>query len=103
MKQKQKSAKDMAFDRERAEFRKIVRTLKDELAEAGKRYESLEDQLKEADRRISELCEENGKLRELTKLSEEDIETMLRNAKTAASLNEKLNGIEKSMSLLRGF
>lgn len=103
MKQKQKSAKDMAFDRERAEFRKTVRTLEGELAEAGKRYKSLEDQLKEADRRISELCEENRKLRELTGLSKEDLETILRNAKTAASLNEKLSGIERSMSLLRGF
>lgn len=103
MKQKQKSAKDMAFDRERAEFRKTVRTLEGELAEAGKRYGALEDQLKEADRRISELQEENAKLRELTKLSEEDIETMLRNAKTAENLNEKLSGIERSMSLLRGF
>ena len=81
-KEYQKTAKDLAFDRERAKFRRQIRDLQEDL-----RKERIQNEI------IKELEEQNRKLRELTGLSPEAIETILNDAKRTAEASENIKNL----------
>ena len=78
----EKTAKDLAFDRERAKFRRQIRDLQEDL-----RKERIQNEI------IKELEEQNRKLRELTGLSPEAVETILNDAKRTAEASEHIKNL----------
>jgi hypothetical protein len=92
-KEYQKTAKDLAFDRERAKFRRQIRDLKEDLRKARIQIEADDAVIEHQNEIIKELEEQNRKLRELTGLSPEAIETILNDAKRTAEASENIKNL----------
>ena len=92
-KEYQKTAKDLAFDRERAKLRRQIRDLQQEVREANDEAAKLALAINSQNEAIEQLQEENRKLRELTGLSPEAVETILNDAKRTAEASEHIKNI----------
>lgn len=79
-----KSAKDMAFEKERAKFRQKVRDLEREIKEQKIKMFQLEEVANLKDKEIDELKEWISRLLEYMDLSEEDMKRMIKAEKTRA-------------------
>lgn len=92
-KEYQKTAKDLAFDRERAKLRRQIRDLQQEVREANDEAAKLALAINSQNEAIEQLHEENRKLRELTGLSPEAIEIILNDAKRTAEASEHIKNL----------
>ncbi len=85
---KQKSAKDLAFDREREKLRskynKIIASLEEERNFYKERY-------LESSAQAQALVTENEKLKKLLNLDEEDVKRYIKASESTAALTEVLN------------
>lgn len=79
-----KSAKDMAFEKERAKFRQKIRNLEREIKEQKIKMFQLEEVANLKDKEIDELKEWISRLLEYMDLSEEDMKRMIKAEKTRA-------------------
>lgn len=79
-----KSAKDMAFEKERAKFRQKIRDLEREIKEQKIKMFQLEEVANLKDKEIDELKEWISRLLEYMDLSEEDMKRMIKAEKTRA-------------------
>lgn len=79
-----KSAKDMAFEKERAKFRHQIRDLEREIKEQKIKLFQLEEVTNSKDKEIDELKEWISRLLEYMDLSEEDMKRMIKAEKTRA-------------------
>lgn len=79
-----KSAKDMAFEKERAKFRQKIRVLEREIKEQKIKMFQLEEVANSKDKEIDELKEWISRLLEYMDLSEEDMKRMIKAEKTRA-------------------
>ena len=79
-----KSAKDMAFEKERAKFRQKIRDLEREIKEQKIKMFQLEEVVNLKDKEIDELKEWISRLLEYMDLSEEDMKRMIKAEKTRA-------------------
>lgn len=93
--QNKKSAKDIAFDKERAKFRKQIRELERENRSFASIVMDLNGMLQERDAKIDQLQDWIRRLLEYTELSEDDMRKIIQKDKDAIKVLEKLTDIEK--------
>lgn len=85
----QKTAKDLAFDKERAKLRRQIRDLQEDLRRARNQIEADDAVIENQEEIIERQQEENRKLKELTGLSEESLQLILSDAKRTAEAAER--------------
>lgn len=84
MKPYQKTAKDLAFDKERAKLRRQIYNLLEALRAAEGKAATKDLVIENQSETIKNLQEENKRLRDLTGLSEESLQLILNDAKRTA-------------------
>ena len=84
MKPYQKTAKDLAFDKERAKLRRQICNLQEALRAAEGKAATKDLVIEDQRETIKSLKAENERLRELTGLSEESLQLILNDAKRTA-------------------
>lgn len=95
---KTKSAKDLAFDKERAKYRKEIRELNSLVSRQSIDIDRLKQDI---DRKDMELVEKNEWIRRLLEymdMSEEDMRKIIQKDKTMAEAAERLSDINKMVS-----
>lgn len=96
----QKSAKDMAFERERAKFRSQIRELESCLNTKQVQIDELNAELREKDQVILQQNDWIERLLEYTELTKEDLQKLIANEKDKAELREKLSTTFGIMNLM---
>ena len=89
-----KSAKDMAFERERAKYRKQIRELQSELRAKEARIADLKEELSEKETEIAEKEDWIRRLLEYTELSPEELKNLLEKEKATADIMDELSKIQ---------
>lgn len=84
---KNKSAKDIAWDKERAKYQKQIRDLRDMV-------EVWQEEFRNASDICNKLLEENAKLKEALNLSKEDLKLLLDTAKRQEHLSSLFGVID---------
>ena len=95
---KTKSAKDLAFDKERAKYRKEIRELNSLVSRQSIDIDRLKQDI---DRKDMELVEKNEWIRRLLEymdMSEEDMRKIIQKDKTMAEAAERLSDINNMFS-----
>lgn len=95
-----KSAKDVAFEKEREKFRKEIRQLMDSLDNKQKHIDGLKETIREKDIAISQQKEWIERLLEYTELSEEDMKKLIKKEKATAEIIEHIGSIQQ---IFKGF
>lgn len=95
-----KSAKDLAFDKERAKYRHEIRDLQREVKENLREVEALNQKISELEESIREKDEWINRLLEYTELTEEDMKKQIRKDK---SVSEVIDHMEEMNSIICGF
>ena len=90
MKQK-KSAKDIAFEKERAKFRSEIRNLTDCLNDKQKQIDGLNETVREQDDVIRQQKEWIDRLLEYTEMSKEDLQSLIESEKDKAEIRERIS------------
>lgn len=86
-----KSAKDLAFEKERAKYRKQINELERQVRKAKVEKLETEEKLREAERNCEELQDWIERLLNYTEMSEEDMKKIIEKEKQAADAMEHLN------------
>lgn len=81
-----KSAKDIAFDKERAKFRSEIRSLTDNLNKSKKQINELNKTIREKDVVVSQQKEWIDRLLEYTELSESEMKQLIEKDKKTAEI-----------------
>lgn len=89
-----KSAKDMAFERERAKYRKHIRELQSELRAKEAQIEDLKEALSAKETEIAEKEDWIRRLLEYTELSPEELKNLLEKEKATADIMDELSKIQ---------
>lgn len=95
---KTKSAKDLAFDKERAKYRKEIRELNSLVSRQSIDIDRLKQDI---DRKDMELVEKNEWIRRLLEyvdMSEEDMRKIIQKDKNMSDIAERLSDINKMVS-----
>lgn len=98
--EKQKSKKDLAFDKERAKYRHEIRDLQREVKENLREVEVFNRKISELEESIREKDEWINRLLEYTELTEEDMRNQIQKYK---SVSEVINHIEEMNNMILGF
>lgn len=88
-----KSAKDLAFDKERAKYRKQIRELELHIKEKDIKIYSLDSELKQSNAKIEQLEDWINRLLDYTELSEADMKIIINKDKAAAEVLDKFNSL----------
>lgn len=95
---KTKSAKDIAFDKERAKYRQEIRELSSELIKQRLDIDKLKQDVDRKDMELVEKDEWIRRLLEYMDMSEEDMRKIIQKDKTMAEVAERLSNIDKMVS-----
>lgn len=98
--EKQKSKKDLAFDKERAKYRHEISTLQREIKENLRAIEVLNREILELEESVRQKDEWIHRLLEYTELTEEDMRNQIQKYK---SVSEVINHIEEMNNMILGF
>lgn len=98
--EKQKSKKDLAFERERAKYRHEISTLQREIKEKLREIEVLNQKILELEGSIRQKDDWIRRLLEYTDLTEEDIRNQIQKDK---SVSEVINHMQEMNSMIFGF
>lgn len=90
---KNKSAKDIAFDKERRKFQKRIRELEEQLAERDNEILNLKEQLSESEIKDDWI----ERLLEYTEMSKEDLKAMIEKDKAIVSASKTLDYMFRRM------
>ena len=90
---KQKSAKDLAFEKERIKFRSVIRELEYCLNNKQKQIDELNETIREKDQIIIQQEEWIERLLEYTEMSKEDLQKLINAEKDKAEIREKFSSI----------
>ena len=99
----QKSAKDIAFDKERAYFRKQIRTLETQIRTANRQLETYEETIRQMDDTIRQKDEWISRLLEYMDLSEEELKKFIESEKKKTEIVEHLHDMNRSLGRLGMF
>ena len=88
-----KSAKDIAFDKERAKFRQEIRELERQMKAKDAEIVQLKDTISEKENEICQLEDWVRRLLEHTELSEEDMRAIISKDKMSAELTQHISGV----------
>lgn len=97
MKQKQ-SAKDLAFEKERAKFRKKIRDLEHEINNLKLLYMQKENELRVVNSKLSQKEDWIVRLLEYTELSEDDMKAIIDKEKSVAKVAKMFNELGSAIS-----
>ena len=92
-----KSAKDIAFEKERAKFRSEIRKLNECINEKDKQIAELRDIALEREETIRQQDEWIARLLECTEMSKEDLQSLIQSARDDTEIKER---IEASLGVL---
>lgn len=95
---KTKSAKDLAFDKERAKYRKEIRELNSLVSKQNINIDRLKQDIDRKDMELQEKDEWIRRLLEYMDMSEEDMRKIIQKDKTMAEAAERLSDINKMVS-----
>ena len=95
---KTKSAKDLAFDKERTKYRKEIRELSSELIKQRLDIDKLKQDVDRKDMELVEKDEWIRRLLEYMDMSEEDMRKIIQKDKTMAEAAERLSDINNMVS-----
>ena len=87
----QKSAKDIAFEKERAKFRSEIRRLTDSLNDKQIQIDGLSETVREKDDVIRQQKEWIDRLLEYTEISKEDLQSLIESEKDKAEIRERIS------------
>lgn len=87
---KQKSAKDIAFEKERIKYRQHIRELEKQINENNLHISSLEKTISMKNEDIRVLNEWNDRLLEYTEMTKEDLQTMINHDKSVNEITDQL-------------
>lgn len=90
-----KSAKDIAFDKERAKFRSEIRNLTECLNNKQKQIDELNEAIREKDAVISQQKEWIERLLEYMELSEEDMKQLIEKDKKTAEIIDNFASMQR--------
>lgn len=95
---KTKSAKDLAFDKERAKYRKEIRELNSLVSKQNINIDRLKQDIDRKDMELVEKDEWIRRLLEYMDMSEEDMRKIIQKDKTMAEAAERLSDINNMVS-----
>lgn len=95
---KTKSAKDLAFDKERAKYRKEIRELNSLVSKQNINIDRIKQDIDRKDMELVEKDEWIGRLLEYMDMSEEDMRKIIQKDKTMSEAVERLSDINKMVS-----
>lgn len=95
---KTKSAKDIAFDKERAKYRKEIRELNSLVSKQNINIDRLKQDIDRKDMELVEKDEWIRRLLEYMDMSEEDMRKIIQKDKTMSEFAERLSDINKMVS-----
>ena len=95
---KTKSAKDLAFDKERAKYRKEIRELSSQVTKQRTDIDNLKQDIKRKDIELAEKDDWIRRLLEYMDISEEDMGKIIQKDKTMSEVAERLSDINKMVS-----
>ena len=98
-----KTAKDLAFDRERAKYGRQIKDLEDKLKQKNKDELELRNQIRELESKCESLQDWVDRLMEYTNMSEEDMKTIVQKDKDAAEAMSVMKGLFGAMSSIGRF
>ena len=98
--EKQKSKKDLAFDRERAKYRHEISNLQRESKENLRKIEAMNQKISELEESIREKEEWINRLLEYTELTEEDMRNQIQKDR---GVSEVINHMEEMNNIILGF
>lgn len=99
MQKNNKSAKDIAFDKERAKFRSEIRALKYEIEQKNKQNQALNNLIHQKEEEISKLNEWIERLLEYTEIKKEDIKEIIENEKEQIKIHQCFSELMKISSI----
>lgn len=88
-----KTAKDLAFDRERAKYGRQIRDLENKLKQKDNDILELQKQLREAESKCESLQEWVDRLLDYTNMSEDDMKVIVQKDKDAAEAMSMMKGL----------
>ena len=97
---KTKSAKDLAFDKERARYRKEIRELSSKVIKQRIEIDRLKQDIDRKDMELQEKDEWIRRLLEYMDMSEEDMRKIIQKDKIMAEAAERLSDIDRMVSRL---
>lgn len=100
---RKKSAKDIAFDKERAAFRKKIRELEREISSKDSEIRQLKDLISQNDNELSEKDDWIRRLLEYMDLSEDDLKKFISNEKIKTDIYDSFEFMNEIFSRLRWF
>lgn len=95
MDKRKKSAKDIAFDKERAKFCSEIRKLTDDLNKKQKQIDGLNEIIREKEIIISQQKEWIDRLLEYTELSESDMKQLIEKDKKTAEIIDNFRSLQQ--------
>lgn len=98
--EKQKSKKDLAFDKERAKYRHEISSLQREIKENLREIEVLNREILELEESIRQKDEWIHRLLEYTELTEEDMRNLIQKDR---SVSEVINHMQEMNNMIFGF
>lgn len=96
-----KSAKDIAFDKERDKFRSTIKDLQEEIISKNRQIKDLTDMILKKDDIIASKDDWIRRLLEYTELSEEDLREFKKDQENRSQVLEILNKMSTLYSFLR--
>lgn len=97
-----KSAKDLAFDKERAKYNKRIKELESQLKEKEKVIASQNESIELGSEELYRLRDWVRRLLEYTELSEEDMKKLIDKEKKSAEIVEHMSSMTQMFSKLSG-
>lgn len=91
MAKQNKSAKDIAFDKERERFRSEIRNLKYQIQYRDKQIEELGETVRQREEELFKLNEWIERLLEYTEISKEDLKKLIESEKEKAEVRERIS------------
>ena len=88
-----KSAKDIAFDRERVKFRQEIKSLKSEIRNQQKQISEYRYQIEEYADEIRSQADWIERLLEFMDVPEEDLKMLVEQTRSKVNLVDKINGL----------
>lgn len=85
-----KSAKDIAFDKERENFRSEIRNLKYQIEYRDKQIEELGETVRQREEELFKLNEWIERLLEYTEISKKDLKKLIESEKEKAEVRERI-------------
>ena len=98
MKVKKKSAKDIAFDKERATFRKQIRELEREVSNKDLEIRKLKEVISQKETEITGKDDWIRRLLEYMDLSKDDLKKFIENEKAKADIRDRFSTVDKIFS-----